>query len=282
MPNPLLPELCCLIGQPVAGNPTQFMMEKVLARHALDWRYLSFEVPPESLGDAVRGLKALGFRGASITRPHTMAVTEYVDRLSATAATVGAVNCLVREDDTLLGENTDGQGFLQSLVGIFDPAGKQVTILGAGGAARAIAVGLARAGAARITVVNRSPERGQALTELVTRAAGITADFQPWSDKYQVPSEVDLLVQATSIGMNDATERMPLSFKRAKQELVAADLVFNPTETRFLEMARQHGCRTLDGLGMMVHQGAIAFKLWTGIEPDTTVMREAAEEFLSL
>lgn len=282
VPNPLLQELCCLLGQPVAGNPTQFMMEKVLARHGLDWRYLSFEVPPESLGDAVRGIKALGFRGANIARPHTMAVTEFLDRLSPTAAAVGAVNCLVREGEQLVGENTDGKGFMQSLVGVFDPAGKQVVMLGAGGAARAIGVELALAGAARISVVNRTPQRGLALTELIAQQGGTHSDFVPWTDKYAVPAEVDLLVQATSIGMNDPEARMPLSFKKARPELVAAELVFNPADTPFLELARKHGCRVLDGLGMVVHQGAACFKLWTGIDPDTTVMREAAEEFLSL
>ena len=102
------------------------------------------------------------------------------------------------------------------------------------------------------------------------------------TDKYQVPPEADLLVQATSIGMNDPEARVPVNFKRAKPELVAAELVFNPAETPFLELARKHGCRVLDGLGMMVQQGALCFKLWTGLDPDTTVMREAAEEFLSL
>lgn len=282
MPNPLLQELCCLLGQPVAGNPTQFMMEKVLARHGLDWRYLSFEVPPEALGDAVRGIKALGFRGANVARPHTMAVCEFVDRLGPAAAAIGAVNCLVRDGELLVGENTDGKGFMQSLVGVFDPAGKQVAILGAGGAARAIAVELAQAGAARISVVNRTPERGLALVELLQQHAGVAVDYVPWTGKYAVPAETDLLVQATSIGMNDPEARLPVSFKKARPEMVAADVVFNPAETPLLELARKHGCRVLDGLGMVVHQGAICFKLWTGLDPDTTVMREAAEEFLSL
>lgn len=282
MPNPLLQELCCLLGQPVAGNPMQFTMEKVLVRHGLDWRFLSFEVPPESLADAVRGIRALGFRGASIARPHTMAVTELVDRLSPAAAAIGAANCLVRDGEQLVGENTDGPGFVQSLAGVCDPAGKQVVILGAGGAARAIAIELAKAQAAKITIVNRTAERGQALAELVTRQAGTPAAFVPLVDKHQVPPEADLLVQATSIGMNDPEARMPLSFKKAKPDLVAAELVFNPAETPFLELARKHGCRIVDGLGMLVHQAALCFKLWTGLDPDTTVMREAAEEFLSL
>jgi shikimate dehydrogenase len=211
-----------------------------------------------------------------------MAVTEYLDRLSPAAAAIGVVNCLIRDGDQLVGENTDGKGFLQSLVGLCDPAGKQVAILGAGGAARAIAVELALAGAARISVVNRTPEHGLALSELIAQHAGTQSDFVLWADKYAVPAEIDLLVQATSIGMHDPEARLPVSFKQARPELIAADVVFNPAETPLLELASKHGCRVLDGLGMVVHQGAICFKLWTGIDPDTTVMREAVEEFLSL
>ncbi|HEX4150071.1 MAG TPA: shikimate dehydrogenase [Pirellulales bacterium] len=282
MPNPFLQELCCLLGQPVAGNPTQFMMEKLFARHALDWRYLSFEVPSEALGDAVRGIRALGFRGGNVTKPHTVAVIEYLDRLSTAAEMMGAVNCLVREDELLVGENTDGKGFLQSLAGVCDPAGKYIAVLGAGGAARAIAIELALAGAARILIVNRTPERGKALAELIALHTDAASEFLVWPNRYEIPADIEVLVQATSIGLNDPEARVPVSFRRAGSELVVADVVFNPADTAFLEKARQRGCRVLDGLGMIVNQAAIAFKLWTGIDPDTTVMREAVEEFLSL
>lgn len=282
MPNPFLQDLCCLLGQPVAGNPTQFMMEKVFARHGLDWRYVSFEVTSESLGDAVRGIRALGFRGGNVARPHAVAITEFLDRLSPAATMMGAVNCLVRDGDELVGENTDGKGFIQSLAGVCEPAGKHIALLGAGGAARAIGIELALAGAAHIVVLNRTAEHGQALTELITAHTGVAAEFVLWPGKYEIPAEIEVLVQATSIGLNDPEARVPVSFKRARPGLVAADVVFNPSDTVFLEKAREHGCRVLDGLGMIVHGGALAFKLWTGIDPDTTVMREAVEEFLSL
>jgi shikimate dehydrogenase len=282
VPDSFLQDICCLFGQPVAGNPTQYMMEKAFAQAGLDWRYLSFEVPPESLGDAVRGMRAFGFRGGNVTRPHKVAVIEFLDRLSEAAAMMGAVNCIVRDEDELVGENTDGKGFLQSLRGVTDPAGKLVILLGAGGAARAIGVELALAGASKLTIVNRSPERGQALAEMLHQKAGVETEFVPWKDEYQVPADAQVLIQATSIGLNDPDARVPVRFGKISPGLVAADVVFNPPETRFLCEAREHGCTVLDGLGMIVNQGAIGFKLWTGLDPDTTLMREAVEEFLSL
>src|SRR5262245_12436353 len=151
-----LQEVVCCLGQPVAGNPTQYMMEKAFAAAGLDWEYLTCEVPPERLADAIRGLRALGFKGANFTIPHKVAVIPHLDELSPAAELMGAVNCANRVGDNLVGENTDGKGFLQSLRQRVDPAGQKVAILGAGGAARAIAVELALGGAGNITVVNRA------------------------------------------------------------------------------------------------------------------------------
>lgn len=280
VPHAALQEICVLFGQPVAGNPTQYMIEKAFAHHGLDWRYLTLEVAPEDLADAVRGLRAMGFRGGNITAPHKVAVLEHLDRLSAAAALMGAVNCIVREGRELVGENTDGKGFLQSLRGVVDPAGKRAVVLGAGGAARAITVELALAGAEHITVVNRSVERGQALVDLLNAKTQTPAAFVPWEGEYAVPAETHVLVQATSIGLNDGAERVPVDLSQATSETVAADVIASPPDTRFLKQARERGLKTIDGLGMIVHQGAIGFELWTGIEPDVAVMREAVEEFL--
>src|SRR5687767_2152187 len=155
------------MGQPIAGNPTQFMMERAFEANGLDWRYLTFEVPPELLPDAVRGMRAMGFLGGNFTIPHKVAVIPLLDGLSQAAELMGAVNCVHSVDGKLMGENTDGKGFVQSLRTITDPKGKNVVILGAGGAARAIAVELGLSGASQITIVNRSESRGQELTELL-------------------------------------------------------------------------------------------------------------------
>ena len=133
-------EIVGVFGQPVAGNPTQYIMEKAFAKAGLDWRYLTLEVPPEGLADAIRGMRAMGFRGCNLTIPHKVTVVPLLDRLSDAAKLMGAVNCVQRVEDELIGENTDGKGFVESLSGVIDPAGKNVVLLGAGGAARAIAI----------------------------------------------------------------------------------------------------------------------------------------------
>ncbi|HQU42911.1 MAG: shikimate dehydrogenase [Planctomycetia bacterium 21-64-5] len=281
-PASLLQEICTLFGQPVAGNPTQYMIEKAFAHHGLEWRYLTLEVAPADLGDAVRGMRAMGFRGGNITRPHKVAVVEFLDRLSDAAALMGAVNCIVREDHKLVGENTDGKGFMRSLSAVADPAGKRIVLFGAGGAARAIGVELALAGAAGITVVNRTEERGRQLVDLLNSKTQTAATFAPWPGEFALPGDVEIAINATSIGMNDPDARLPVDFSAAAKNMVVADVVANPPDTRFLEEARQHGATTLDGLGMIVNQAAVAFQLWTGIEPDIVVMREAVEEFLGV
>ncbi|MCU0879716.1 MAG: shikimate dehydrogenase, partial [Pirellulaceae bacterium] len=159
MSSASLQEIVCCIGQPVAGNPTQYMMEKAFVAAGLDWRYLTLEVPPEKLADAVCGLRALGFKGANFTIPHKVAVIPLLDELSPAAEMMGAVNCVNRVGDKLVGENTDGKGFVQSLREFGELTGKRVVVLGAGGAARAIAVELGLSGVGEITIVNRSAIR---------------------------------------------------------------------------------------------------------------------------
>ncbi len=270
------------MGQPVAGNPTQYIMEKAFAAAGLDWRYLTLEVPPEQLADAVRGMKAMGFRGGNFTVPHKVAVLPLLDGLSPAADLIGAVNCVNQTDGKLIGENTDGKGFLQSLRTVVDPAGKQIVVLGAGGAARAVAVELALAGAAAITIVNRTPDRGQPLVDVLTSRTQAAATLVEWKGDYAVPATTEVLINATSIGLNDPTARVPVAVDSLRKGLVVADVVFNPPKTRFLAEAEQHGCTTLDGLGMLVNQAVIGFEIWTGVKPDAAVMREALEEFLGL
>lgn len=280
MPSDELQQIVCCFGQPVAGNPTQFMMERAFAAAGLDWRYLTLEVPPEALADAVRGLRAMGFRGGNLTIPHKVAVIPLLDRLTPAAEKMQAVNCLIREGNELVGENTDGKGFVESLQSLVDPTGKKIVLLGAGGAARAVGIETALAGAAQFTVVNRNTERGEALAHLIQNRTDVPTTFTPWQGDYLPPTDVDVLINCTSIGLNDETGRVPVDFSAVPPTCVVADVVFNPAETQFLKAAKARSCKTLDGLGMLVNQGAIAFKAWTGVEPDRGVMRDAVEEFL--
>jgi shikimate dehydrogenase len=270
------------MGQPVAGNPTQFMMERAFVAAGLDWRYLTLEVSAAQLPDAIRGMRAMGFRGGNFTIPHKVAVIPLLDGLSAAAELMGAVNCVKREGDKLLGENTDGKGFVESLRTVLDPAGKRFAILGSGGAARAIAVELGLNGAAEIVIVNRTVGRGQDLVTLLTDRVKISSRLVQWKGDYEVPADCDVLINATSIGLGDAQARVAVDVNSLRKELVVADVIFNPPRTRLIRDAEQRGCRTLDGLGMLVNQAVIGFKIWTGVDADPTVMREALEEFLNI
>jgi shikimate dehydrogenase len=258
------------------------MMEKAFAQVGLDWRYLTLEVVPAGLGDAIRGMRAMGFRGCNLTIPHKVAVIPLLDRLSEAAALMGAVNCVNRVGNELVGENTDGKGFVQSLRANTDPAGRNVVVLGAGGAARAIAVEVGLAGAAKITIVNRSPERGQELAALISDKLKVPSQFVRWEGNYEVPPETEVLINATSIGLGDEDARLPLAVKTLEPDMVVADVIFNPRDTRLLREARERGCQTIDGLGMLVNQAVIGFKIWTGVDPSADVMRDALEEFLEI
>jgi hypothetical protein len=177
-PRSFLQGVVGVFGFPVAENPTQAMVEPAFADMGLDWRYLTIEVPPDRLGDAVRGAKAMGWRGFNCTIPHKVAVIPHLDRLSPAAETIGAVNCVVRRDELWIGDNTDGKGFLQSVAARPADRGLKAVVLGAGGAARAIATELALAGAVRLTIVNRSPGRGQALADLIRQRTGGPRDLR--------------------------------------------------------------------------------------------------------
>ncbi|MGE0608021.1 MAG: shikimate dehydrogenase [Pirellulales bacterium] len=277
-----LQQIVSCFGQPVAGNPTQYMMERAFAALGLHWRYLTLEVAPDGLADAVRGMKAMGFRGGNITKPHKVEVLKYLDRTTQAAGLMGAVNCINREGQELVGDNTDGKGFVQSLRGVADPAGKKIVILGAGGAARAIGVELGLSGVAEITIVNRTADRGQELSQLLAEQVKIASTFQLWEGDYEIPAETDVLINATSIGLFDPDAQIPLNEETLTAGMVVADVVFNPPDTRLLAAARRRGCTPLDGLGMLVNQAVIGFKIWTGVEPDAAVMRDALEEFLGI
>jgi shikimate dehydrogenase len=282
VPESHLQHIVCCMGQPVAGNPTQYMMEKAFADASLDWRYLTLEVSAERLADAMRGLRGMGFRGANFTIPHKIAVIQHLDELSEAARLMGAVNCVKRVGDKLVGENTDGKGFVESLRTLVDPDGKRIVVLGAGGAARAIAVELALQGVSSMEIVNRTPDRGEPLAKLIAEEVGKPCEFTHWVGDYEVTEGTDILINATSIGLGDSDAMVPIIPKSLDSKMIVADVVFNPPDTPFLQTAQERGCRTLDGLGMLVNQGVIGFRIWTGVEPNPVVMREALEEYLEI
>jgi shikimate dehydrogenase len=285
MPANFKAELVACFGLPVAENPTGAMQEAAFRALNLDWRYLTVEVAPDALGDAIRGMRAFGLRGANLTIPHKVAVMEHLDEVARDAALIGAVNTIRCDSGRLIGENTDGKGFLHGVradAGL-DPRDKRAVILGAGGAARAIVTELALAGAADILVVNRSVQRGEQMVADLAAKTGCSIRFEPWRGVHRLASGADLLVNATSIGLFPAVDAMPpVDLAGAPPGMLVSDVVFNPPETRLLAAARQQGLPVLDGLSMLVYQGAIGFRLWTGRQAPVAIMKQALRRALQL
>ncbi|MEX0696232.1 MAG: shikimate dehydrogenase [Dongiaceae bacterium] len=256
------------------------MVEAAYRHHGLDVRYFNCEVPPDRLGDAVRGARAMGWIGFHCSLPHKVSVVAHVDGLGESAALIGAVNCAVRRGDQFIGENTDGKGFLKSLRQAIDPRGKRVLLFGAGGAARAIGVELALAGAAGITVVNRDRARGAQLVDLLNSRTSTAAAFVEWDHMIAIPDGVDIVVNATSIGLSpDLAGRLDVDPATLHPGMVVADVIPNPPRTGFIRDAEARGCVAIDGFGMLVNQGVVGIKYWTGV--DASVMRRTVDAIFS-
>ena len=285
MPANFKAELVGCFGQPVAENPSGAMLEAAFQAAGLNWRYITVEVAPGGLRDAMLGLRAFGMQGVNLTIPHKVAVIEYLDEVTPGAAITGAVNTVRRVGERLIGDNTDGKGFLRGIrndAGM-DPKGKKAVVLGAGGAARAIATELALAGAGELRVVNRSAQRGEAMVADLAAKTHARIEFEAWRGAYAVPGDADLLVNATSIGMYPDEDSMPpVDLSAAQPKMLVCDAVINPPETKLIQAARAKGLPTLEGLPMLVYQGAIGFEWWTGCEAPQAAMMAGLRRALGL
>ena len=266
--------LAAVIGFPVSHSLSPALHNAAFAAVGLDWVYVALEVAPGSAPAALDGMRTLGLGGLNVTMPHKEAVHDAVDVLDPAAAALRSVNTVVPlADGRLAGHSTDGAGFVDSLrldAGV-DPNGMRVVVLGAGGAGRAVVDALARAGAAEVVVVNRSAERG-------AEAAALAGPSGRQGSLQDIPA-ADLVVNATSVGMG--TTEVPFAPALLRPGQVVADLVYHPLETALLLAAAEAGARPVGGLGMLVHQAAHAFRLWTGVDPPIAVMRAAADAQLA-
>ncbi len=280
MTNSSLQEIVCGLAQPAAGNPIQFMVEKAFRAAGIDWQYLTLEVGPHQLEDAIRGIRAMGLRGAAIGVPHKTTVMQHLDQLTDDARLIKGVNWVFRQEDQWIGDNTHGAAFERALREIIDPGQRNVVILGAGVVARSAALKLAQAGASQITVVSRSLDRGQQLVDEITEELHVPARLVIWNNTYEIEATAEILVHATSMAGLDPHQNVLIEPKSLHNKLVVVDLTFNPSQTQLLAKASAQGCTTIDGLSTFVHHVAIGFQRWTEIEPDRALMREALEEFL--
>ncbi len=271
-------KICGLIGDPVEHTMSPPMHNAAFDKLGLDYAYLPFHVRPEDLSDAVSGLRALNVVGFNVTIPHKVAVIPLLDELDSLAEKIGAVNTVVNDNGVLKGYNTDASGFLQALLerGI-EPRRKNIVLLGAGGAARAIAYILAERNT-RLTILNRREEIDWA--EAI--AANIKTDLAQEVKVFELLPEYlretlaasDVLVNATSVGMSPESDASPVPAGLLKSELVVVDIVYNPVRTRLLREAEAAGAVTVAGIDMLVWQGAMAFEKWTGQKAPFDLMKE--------
>jgi len=267
-----------VIGAPVRHSLSPTLLNAAFVEAGLDWHFMALEVAEGQSGEALDAVRALGLAGLSVTMPHKAAVAAAVDHRTEQAEVLGAVNCVVVEGDRLVGHNTDGDGFLDGLrhdTG-FDPTGRSTVVLGAGGAARAVVLALARAGAAEVAVVNRTASRAEVAAGLAG-PVGRVVGFDELSDTV---ATADLVVNATSVGMTD-DGALPVDPESVAVGAVAVDLIYHPPETAWLAALRGRGIEAHNGLSMLVFQAAHAFRLWTGSEAPVAVMDAAARAVLA-
>ena len=278
-------ELTGVFGDPVDGNPTGVMEEAAFDKLGLNFRYITMKVTKDDFPDAMKAVKALHMKGVNLTMPHKITVLPYLDELSEAARIIGAVNTIaVREDGSLFGENTDGKGFVQALKNAGETTeGKSVVILGAGGAARAVAVECALAGAEKVTIINRTKERAEELAALIAKETPAKSEALAWESGIAIPAGTDILINATSIGLAPESDKKPdIDYDSISPGMVVTDVVFNPAETLFLQAAASHGAKPVNGLGMLACQGALNFTLWTGEEAPLDVMEDKLREEFGL
>jgi shikimate dehydrogenase len=267
-----------VFGDPIRHSKSPVMLNRAFRESGINAVYTAFHVAPDRLGDAVRGVRALGMRGINVTIPHKVEVMQYLDEIDEGARVIGAVNTIVNDNGRLVGYNTDGIGYVRSLkeeTGL-DLAGRRVVLLGAGGAARGVGYALAREGVASLRILNRTAQRAVELAAALAAyadCAGAGMDGAAAAVR-----DADVVVNTTSAGMYPSVDDVPLDPELLHGGLVVSDLVYNPLQTRLLLEAEQRGAVTHGGLGMFIYQGAYAFEYWTGRPAPVAAMRAAVLE----
>ncbi len=276
-------DVCCLKGMPVAGNPTQYMLEKAFDAGRVDWRFLTFEVSPRDFEGAMRGARIFGFRGILLAPPHRATVLPYLDELSKTARLSGQVNCISQVGGRLHGANTEGMAMRQLLKPVLPVADTRVTILGGGRLAHSIAAELAIAGASKLTLISRQADEAKPLiARLLDQTLLSNCQLVAWpqEEPLAIEPECQLLVNATPVGCHDPDQSLPIVLESLSENVVVADVVYNPPGTWLINHAAERGCKTIDGLSLYIERTAQAFETWTVADADRQIMREAVEEFL--
>jgi shikimate dehydrogenase len=264
-----------MLGHPVAENPIDLMFDAVYAHYGLPWQFWKNDIANrEDLALAIKALRPLGYRGVGITVPYKVAVIPLLDAVDGDVEAIGAANYLTIEAGRLIGHNNDGKGVVKAIEKVAPLKDQRVVMLGAGGAGRAMAVELAWAGAAHLTLVTRRQEQGEEVAATVTRASGVPAVWQAWQGEVAVPAGTTLLMHATHLGCAPELEPVPVRWDTVEPGCVAVDVITNPRITPFLATARERGCPVVDGVEMLVQLAMQIFEQWTGVTPEEGVFQK--------
>jgi shikimate dehydrogenase len=274
MTSQALQETIALLGCPAAGNPAQYLYERAFAEAALDWRFLTLDVSPEQVGAALGGVEAMGFRGCMLSGPLRGQAAARVATLSPAAMFSQAVSLVERQPTGLVGHMTDGRGLLEALRGHIDPTGTRILLVGAGPAARAAALELSLARAAEIIVCNRTADHAADLVEALSAIEGVAAAALPWQPEITVPEQVDIVISAVP------AEAAP-ALAGLRKDHVVADFALVSQPAPIVAAAQKHGACAIDGLEIHCAKTAIDFHTWTGLDPDTDLLRELLDEYLN-
>ena len=270
-----------MLGHPVAENPIDRMFDAVYAHYGLPWQFWKNDIAnTDDLAKAVVALRPLGYQGMAVTVPYKVAVIPLLDAVDDDVRAIGAANYITIERGRLIGHNNDGKGVVKAIEKVAPLTGQRVVMLGAGGAGRAMAVELAWAGAAHLTLVTRRQEQGEEVAATVTRASGVPAVWQPWKGEVTVPAGTTLLMNATHLGCAPELEPVPVRWDTVDPACVVVDVITNPRLTPFLTTARERGCPIVDGVEMLVQLAMQIFELWTGVTPDEAVFQRAVADAL--
>jgi shikimate dehydrogenase len=265
-----------IFGYPVEHTFSPGMHNAAFSKIGLNASYVPFAVSPERLGDAVKAIVPLGLRGLNVTVPHKVNVLAYLDELSEEARLIGAVNTIEVREGMLIGHNTDGRGFLRAVredAG-FNPKGKNVLFIGAGGAARAVGFSLALAGARKISFHDVDARKASSLAQDIYQKTGADAGAIDQDQLAASAEEADCLIHATPLGLK-RSDPLPIAKNLVMKKHLVCDLVYNPPETALLKVAKARGAKRFSGLGMLLYQGVIAFEIWTGKKAPVPVMKKA-------
>jgi shikimate dehydrogenase len=277
MTSPALQEVVALLGCPAAGTPAQYLFERMIAAAGLDWQFVTLDVQPERIAEAIQGATAMGFRGCLLSGALRSAAVSAVASASPAATFAGAVSLIERQPTGASGHMTDGRGVLEALRSHIDPVGMGVLIVGAGAAARATALELSLAGAGEILVCDRTPERAAALVDALADLAAAPASAVPWEAAIAIPDRVRIVVAAVPAN----GPKSVVSFSGLRPDLVVADLALVSQPAPLVSDARAAGACVIDGLEIHAARTAIDFHTLTGIETDTELLRDALDEFFS-